>query len=124
MLRLTELFFHSTYRIGRARFVFGASILLALSAAIWWGDTQGLPVWFGVLAKLIIGYSAMCVMSLRLHDVGRSGWWGWIIIASAALADHLEGWHVLVPLGGIAIGLFVMALVPGQPRLNRHGPPL
>lgn len=124
MLRLTELFFHSSYRIGRPRFAFGAAVLLVVSAVVWWGQSKGLPLWCAIIAKMVIGYAAMCVLSLRLHDIGRSGWWAWLIIGAVVLADGLNGWPSLVAAAPFAITLALLAVLPGQPHLNRHGPPL
>ncbi|MHC3127058.1 hypothetical protein OB03_07005 [Brevundimonas sp. GN22] len=124
MFRLTELFFHSTHRIGRVRFAFGATVLALVSGAVVWADANGLAGWAAFLAKLLIAYSAMCVMSLRLHDLGRSGWWSWLVVAAIGLAEHLDGWPCAAAGAGVAVVLILLAVLPGQPHLNRHGPPV
>nr|WP_297804191.1 DUF805 domain-containing protein [uncultured Brevundimonas sp.] len=74
-------------------------------------------------ARVVVGYSALCVLSLRLHDCGRSGWWSWMILVAAIGAGTLA--PPLAQISTIALALTVGALAiwPGQKAFNRHGPP-
>lgn len=119
MIPLNELFFHSTRRVGRLQFAFGAAVLLAA----WWAVETGLAGWAAVPPRALVGYCALCLLSLRLHDIGRSGWWSWLIVATAILARALEGPAALVMAIAGGLALLALLLRPGQNGLNRHGPP-
>ncbi|MEG1453181.1 MAG: DUF805 domain-containing protein [Brevundimonas sp.] len=128
MIPHIEIFWQSSHRVGRTAFALGCAVLIALRAAIDWWAQHGLPSWLAMGMVLAVGYSAMCVLSLRLHDRGRSGWWGWVVLILFALAWPLA--HAATPdvaRSGAAILLvpvFIdLALMPGQKGLNRHGPP-
>ena len=77
-------------------------------------------------------YGAVVLLALRLHDLGRSGWWAGLliggeiaIIAIGSVAGGEEGitiatgMFVMVAL----IALVVIAFIPGQSRRNRWGDP-
>jgi len=128
MIRPFQIFWHSSHRIGRVGFIAGTATLLAARAGVDLWVLYGLPAWLKTLLVLGIGYSAMCVLSLRLHDRGRSGWWGWLVLVLFSLAwplvqgrapDALNLSAALL-LGAVFVDL---ALMPGQKTLNRHGPP-
>ena len=128
MIPRIEIFWQSSHRVGRTGFVLGCAVLVALRAGIDMWVVHGLPSWLALPMILMIGYSAMCVLSLRLHDRGRSGWWGWLILLLFALAWPLaQGTAPHVVSIGAAILLVTvfadLALMPGQKTLNRHGPP-
>ena len=67
--------------------------------------------------------SATCVISKRLHDRGRTGWWAALVVLALSLT-----WPA--PRGGWAVAAFpvmVWALVelgvlPGEQGANRFGP--
>lgn len=122
MLPFTELFFYSTQRTGRLQFIFGISVLIGLWCVIVWGSGSGLSHGLTVPAQLIVAYSALCVLSLRLHDCGRSGWWAWLILGTALYADLMSGWIALGAGGFAAVCLGLLVVWPGQKTLNRHGP--
>ena len=67
-------------------------------------------------------FSACCLISRRLHDLGLAGWW-----TAAGLALGVSAWMdpwsvlrlpVLIAVGAAALWLSAM---PGQARLNRFG---
>ena len=62
--------------------------------------------WIYMLYILAMLIPALAVLVRRLHDVGNSGWWFFI---------------VLIPLVG-AIWLFVLACTDGNPGENIYGP--
>lgn len=124
MHRFSDLFLTSSGRIGRIAFFVGAGVLLAL-----WASFDRLAplavrdlVGWAVAAALL--YSGACVLSQRLHDRGRSGWWSGPILLAVALA-----WpRPQAPFDWIALGLLVvvvvdLALLPGQKTFNRYGAP-
>lgn len=128
MIHPLQIFWHSTYRIGRSAFIAAAAALLAVRAGLDLAFVYGLPVWPLVILVLLTGFSAMCVLSLRLHDRGRSGWWSWLILALFSLAWPLTRGVAIdafnVTSSVLLVFAFIdLALMPGQKGLNRYGPP-
>lgn len=125
MHRFPDLFLTSSGRAGRTGFCFGAAVLLALWAAF---DllaplkARDLAGW--AVAALLL-YCGACVLSQRLHDRGRSGWWSGLILLAVALAwprpEAPLDWVAAAALILIAVDL---ALLPGQKAFNRYGAPL
>lgn len=128
MIPAIEIFWQSSHRTGRTAFVSGCAVLVGLRAGIDLWAAHGLPSWLALPMIVATGYSAMCVLSLRLHDRGRSGWWSWLILLLFALAWPLSH-HVTPDVANIGatvllVAVFAyLALMPGQKGLNRHGPP-
>ena len=55
-----------------------------------------------------------CLTALRMHDIGKSGWWGWL--------------QILTPFfpGGLLVGilfLWWLARKDGDPGTNKYGEP-
>jgi uncharacterized membrane protein YhaH (DUF805 family) len=82
----------------------------ALQAAVELGDqSAALVAVFGptffilMLVSLVLFLPSLAVTIRRLHDIGRSGGWYWIIF---------------VPFAGIIV-LFVFSLLPSTPDKNR-----
>ena len=71
-----ETFFSASGRLARAPFLIATAILMAVVAlyqGIVHDDTaHWLTGWFVYLPALFCG---VCIVSKRLHDRGRSGWW-------------------------------------------------
>jgi uncharacterized membrane protein YhaH (DUF805 family) len=124
MHRFSDLFLTSSGRIGRIAFLVGAGLVLGVWAAF---DllaplaARDMASWL-VAAGLL--YSAACLLSQRLHDRGRSGWWSGPILLAFAMA-----WpQPQAPFDWIALGLLVLVavdliLLPGQHAFNRYGAP-
>ncbi|GAA0778361.1 DUF805 domain-containing protein [Brevundimonas olei] len=125
MTALVDLFLNSTGRVGRFRFVLGAACLIGA-----WAVTDLLlpiPGWLHALVAAALVYCGFCVLSQRLHDRGRSGWWSGLILAAFALAWPLLLTPLsLAPLSGVATAAlaliaFDLAVLPGQKAFNRYG---
>ena len=123
---LSDLFFSADGRAARAPFILASGTLLILlrlyqslareSTALHW--VTGLFV-YGLLV-----FTGACVLSKRLHDRGRSGWWSLVILLCVGLVwpfpDNFPGWISLV----ILVWAFVeLVLMPGEQGANRFGPP-
>ncbi len=117
-----RLFFESAGRLGRARFLTGVLVLVALFAgyeAVVRGLAHALTGW---LVHLVLLFSAACVLSKRLHDRGRAGWWAGLILCAFALA-----WPAPRGVGGwtgaamLAVAAVELGLRPGERGPNRYG---
>jgi uncharacterized membrane protein YhaH (DUF805 family) len=120
-----QLFFSSTGRIGRGAFLLAVAVLLAVFAAFEAavsGVAHGLTAWavHGVLL-----FAAACVLSQRLHDLGRSGWWAALVLLAFVVVwpepDGLIDFLFVLPLIWAAVELGAM---PGEAGANRFGRPV
>lgn len=124
MHRFSDLFLTSSGRIGRTAFILGAGVVLAIWAAFELLAPLKARDLAGWLVAAALLYSAACLLSQRLHDRGRSGWWSGPILLAFAMA-----WpQPQAPFDWIALGLLVLVavdlcLLPGQKAFNRYGAP-
>ena len=118
----SDVYFSASGRIGQVGFIIGVVSLwvgLALFQAIVQGDLRFLG-W--VFYPGLIG-SASCVLSKRLHDRGRSGWWATPIIIAFIMVwpipkQFLDFLGVLMLLWTI----IDLGFMPGERGENRYGP--
>jgi uncharacterized membrane protein YhaH (DUF805 family) len=119
-----ELMLSSTGRLSRAAFLGASVVLLALALAFEYARTLGVDARWGWLVYAALLFSAACVLSKRLHDRGRAGWWGflivWALIEAWPRPASWLGWAAVLVL---AATLFDLGLMPGEPGANRFGPP-
>lgn len=124
MHRFSDLFLTSSGRIGRIAFLVGAGLVLGVWAAFDLMAPLAARDMAGWLVAAALLYSAACLLSQRLHDRGRSGWWSGPILLGFAMA-----WpQPQAPFDWIALGLLVLVavdliLLPGQKAFNRYGAP-
>ena len=94
--------------------------LFALYEAVAGPDTKLLTFWF--VYPLLLA-SGACVLSKRLHDRGRSGWWAALVLfafaAEWARPFGFSGVAYILVLAWAAIELGVMQ---GEDGANRFGP--
>lgn len=125
MHRFSDLFLTSSGRIGRAGFIAGAVVVLALWAAFDLLAPLKVRDLIGWIVAAVLLYSAACLLSQRLHDHGWSGWWGGLILLAFAMS-----WpRPQAPFDWVALALLVvvaadLALLAGQKTFNRYGAPL
>jgi uncharacterized membrane protein YhaH (DUF805 family) len=120
-----ELFFSSNGRI-KALQTIVCSLFLTVITSLYQAAIEGpariLTDWF---VYPVIFFSAACVISKRLHDRGRSGWWSSVILLAIVLVwpapvGFFDTLAVLFLIWA-AVELFVM---PSEKGHNRFGPPL
>ncbi|EGF93961.1 DUF805 domain-containing protein [Brevundimonas diminuta] len=120
MTALADLFLNSTGRIGRIRFLAGAACLIGAWVAV--DIFLRTPGWLHALVAAALLYGGFCILSQRLHDRGRSGWWsGPILLAFALVWPQpltLLGW---VSTAALVLIAFDLAVLPGQKAFNRYG---
>ncbi|WP_024353202.1 DUF805 domain-containing protein [Brevundimonas naejangsanensis] len=120
MTALADLFLNSTGRIGRSRFSAGAVCLIGAWIAV--DVFLRTPGWLHALIAAALLYGGFCVLSQRLHDRGRSGWWSGPILLAFALAWPqpltLLDW---VATAALALVAFDLAILPCRKAFNRYG---
>ncbi|MBE7219215.1 MAG: DUF805 domain-containing protein [Caulobacteraceae bacterium] len=122
MSALNQLFLNGAGRIGRGPFWAGAVVLMALLALYEAATPPAAQRWTGWLADLLLLFAACAVLSKRLHDRGRSGWWAALVILAfdnVWPSPRGLGWLFAPVLLAAAVDL---GLLPGQSRFNRYGP--
>jgi uncharacterized membrane protein YhaH (DUF805 family) len=118
-----NLFLSASGRSARAPFWIGVSVLFAVSAiyeAAAGSPARLLTFWFIDPALLAC---AACVLSKRLHDRGRSGWWAALILFAWVLIwpnDH--GARAVVALPVIVWAVVELGVLAGEEGANRFGP--
>jgi uncharacterized membrane protein YhaH (DUF805 family) len=116
-------FFDSSGRVGRIGFLLKIGVLIAILAvydAVARGEVAVLTGW---LVDWPLFFSAACILSQRLHDHGRAGWWGAPILLAFCLAwPHPHGALGLIALAVTGGSGLWLGLMPGEPAFNRYGP--
>jgi uncharacterized membrane protein YhaH (DUF805 family) len=119
----TELFLSASGRLARTPFLIGCAVLVAVAAIYeaWVGATLH---WLtGWLIYPVLLYGGACLLSKRLHDRGRSGWWAALVLFALVAvwpAPHGVGAFIFtLILLWAAVELGVMQ---GEDGANRFGP--
>jgi uncharacterized membrane protein YhaH (DUF805 family) len=121
----SQLLFSSTGRLARAPFLLAVAAL-AGTFAVYENAVEGLA--HGLTAWAVHGlllFCAACVLSKRLHDRGRAGWWAAVVLLAFIVVwpepEGLIDFLFALPLIWAAVELGAM---PGQAGPNRFGPPV
>jgi uncharacterized membrane protein YhaH (DUF805 family) len=119
----TDLFFSASGRLSRGHFLIGAAVLIAIAAIyeVWVGSVlHWLTGWFVYPALL---YSGACVLSKRLHDRGRSGWWAALVLfALVAVWPTPHGFGALIFTLILVWAAIELGVMQGEAGQNRFGP--
>jgi uncharacterized membrane protein YhaH (DUF805 family) len=95
--------------------VLGALRLYDLWVHGWPRRLTGWAVLFALL------FAGCCLVTRRLHDFGRAGWWTALYLALFIWSwPHPRSW----PAAVLALLSLELVLRPGQVRANRFGPAL
>ncbi|HXV00925.1 MAG TPA: DUF805 domain-containing protein [Caulobacteraceae bacterium] len=118
-----DLFASPAGRCPRTPFWIAATtlmLLLAIYEAIAFPTLKLLSFWFVYPALLASG---ACVISKRLHDRGRSGWWAALVLLAVMLVWRTpNGGRFLLALPVLFWSLVELGLLPGEQGANRFGP--
>lgn len=118
-----DLFASPAGRCSRTRFWFAASalfILAILYEAVADPSVKLLTFWFVYPALLA---STACVVSKRLHDRGRSGWWAALVLLGLILVWRApSAARLILALPIIVWSAVELALLAGEQGANRFGP--
>ncbi len=119
----SELFFSAHGRAPRSASLIAAAVLLVLVVlyeAVAGPTLHWITGWF---AYPPLFYCGACVLSKRLHDRGRSGWWAalilfWIVAVWPQPSGFFDFLFVAVLIwAGVELGA-----MPGEAGTNRYGP--
>ena len=124
-ISVVELFLSPAGRAPRLPSLIAAALLVTLAAVYeaLVDNERILRLLTGVIVYPALFYAGACVLSKRLHDRGRSGWWAALILFSIVAvwphpASFLDFLFVVVLIWAV-VELGVMA---GEPGANRFGP--
>ena len=119
---LGTLFFSPRGRAPRGPFLV-ASALILVATAIYESAVTAPVHWVtGVMVYPALLFSAVCVLSKRLHDRGRSGWWAApLMLAVLMVWPHPHSVFDVLAVVMIVWGLVELGLMPGEQGWNRFG---
>jgi uncharacterized membrane protein YhaH (DUF805 family) len=117
-----ELFLSANGRLARTPFLIASAVILGVAVlyeAIAGYTLHWLTGWLVYPALL---FSGACVLSKRLHDRGRSGWWSLLILV-AVIAVWPQPEHFLDFMFCLVIAWAVVELgvMGGEQGANRYG---
>jgi uncharacterized membrane protein YhaH (DUF805 family) len=119
-----QLFFSSTGRLDRRGYALTAAVLGVLTAAFHLSAAGPLERWTGWLVYAVVLFSAACVTSKRLHDLGRAGWWTFFpVFAAIAAWPQLDDSLDVAWAAFVTMVVAMLCALPGEARPNRFGPP-
>ncbi|ESQ80037.1 DUF805 domain-containing protein, partial [Asticcacaulis sp. YBE204] len=109
----SELFFSSTGRVRQLPFLIAMAVLL-IAFFIYDSAITGAPrVLTGWIVYPVLLFCAACVLSKRLHDRGRSGWWSAVILLGFMMAwPRPEGLFDFVGVLVLGWAIIDLALMP------------
>ena len=119
----SEMFLSANGRAPRLPSLVAAVVLLGL-AALYEALVEGLlpRLLTGWLVYPVLIYCGACVLSKRLHDRGRSGWWAALILLSiAACWPHPIGFFDFPFFLVLIWAVVELAVMPGEMGANRYG---
>ena len=112
----------STGRLSRRAFLLAAAFLLLLAAGYEAGVVGVLHWRLGWIAYPALLFPTACILSKRLHDRGRAGWWAFVVVgALIAVWPSPQTPVGYVGAAILALGFVELGLRPGEPGPNRFG---
>ena len=119
----SDLLLSASGRLARTPFWIASAVLIGLAAIyeVSFGPTiKWLTGWFIYPALLYMG---ACVLSKRLHDRGRSGWWAALVLfALVAVWPTPHGFGAFVFVLILAWATIELGVMQGEDGANRFGP--
>ena len=117
-----ELLFSAQGRAPRLPSLIATAALLMLTAFYEATVNDTLHWWTGPLVYPVLFYMGACVLSKRLHDRGRSGWWAALILVSiVAVWPHPSGFLDFAFFLILVWAAVELAVMPGEQGANRYG---
>ena len=118
-----ELFFSASGRSSRGPALIAAAIVLAVAALYEAAVGPFLHLISGWFVYPALIYMGACVLSKRLHDRGRSGWWAALVLtAIVAVWPRPESFFDFLFVLVLIWAAVELGLMAGEPGTNRYGP--
>ncbi|MGQ5523352.1 DUF805 domain-containing protein [Chitinimonas sp. PSY-7] len=117
-------------RLNRSRYmaysalIYGPAMGVLLISAIVWGIMGStLATVLGIAGALALGWIALRTIALRLHDLGLSGKWLWLMPACFLML--ITGSPIAAAILAAIIGItsLLLCILPGQRKDNLYGSP-
>jgi uncharacterized membrane protein YhaH (DUF805 family) len=120
---LADLFLSASGRMARGPFLIASALLLGFATLYEAAAEAVLHLLTGWLVYPPLLFFATCVLSKRLHDRGRSGWWAALILLSL-VAIWPTPRHFLDFLFAAVVVWTIIELgaMPSEQGANRYGP--
>ncbi|CAN5492232.1 DUF805 domain-containing protein [soil metagenome] len=117
-----DLFVSASGRTARGPFLMASAVLLGFAIvydAVFPDALHWLTGWFVYPTLVFFG---TCVLSKRLHDRGRSGWWAALVLMSL-IAVWPTPKHFLDFLFAAVViwAIIELGVMPGEQGANRYG---
>jgi uncharacterized membrane protein YhaH (DUF805 family) len=119
---LAELFFSAQGRLSRTPFVV-ASLVLILAGLIEHALPSVLHWITGWVVYPALFFCGACLLSKRLHDRGRTGWFAALILFALAVVWPLPRGFLGFPFSLVVLWAVIeLGLMAGEQGANRYGP--
>ena len=121
---LARLLFSSDGRLPRSPFLIAGGLLLAFEIGFQAVVPAFIRVFVGWAVYAVVLFCAACLLSKRLHDRGRRGWWSLLILWAAIVVwPEPDGFIDALWCAPLLLAAVELGLLPGQRGANRFGPP-
>lgn len=118
-----EFFTSGTGRVSRAPFL-ATMAVLAILATLYEAMTGNTLRWLtGWVVYPALLFVSAVMLSKRLHDRGRSGWWTFLIVVAIAVVWPLpDGFIDFIGVLVLVWAVIELGIMPGEQGANRYGP--
>lgn len=117
-----ELFLSARGRLGRTPFLLSAGLIIVLLSIYEALSPPALHWITGWLVYPALVFVGACLLSKRLHDRGRSGWWAALILAAVfAVWPRPEGFWDFLAVVVLFWAAVELGAMPSEPGANRFG---
>ena len=123
MTEWTNLFWTSSGRLARTPFLMAAAVLFVI-AVVYESAVGSTLHWLtGIVVYPALIYSGACILSKRLHDRGRSGWWAALVLfALIGFWPTPHGFASVIFTGVLIWAVVELGVMLGEQGANRFGP--
>ena len=117
-----ELFLSATGRVRQVPFAI-AAVLVLFAVALYQSAFKGPVEWVtGLVVYPAAFYIGACILSKRLHDRGRSGWWAAVILLAVVMVwPRPEGFFDFIAVMVLIWATIDLCVMPGERGDNRYG---
>jgi uncharacterized membrane protein YhaH (DUF805 family) len=118
-----DLFLSSVGRTSRAPFLLASAVLIAVTA-VYERFAGGVIHWItGWFMYPVLVFCGASVLSKRLHDRGRSGWWSALILLAVLVVWPYPAGFIAVLFSLVLFWAVIdLGVMPGEQGANRYGP--